>query len=185
MAGIITKKGDYTNVNIKNLNATHSMVATVNSARDITTQYGESTLFNLYVHRVLDAEGELYDQIDVEAGMFIGHNTKYTQELLSFLNDNVGNTVVVKLERIEPRTYNIPNKAGGTTEKMVYTPVYSMRIAEDVKAAQSSEKDSLPMPKGVFVQLAKASGIEYDGVLSVQGKDYKVSDYVSKDEYSG
>lgn len=185
--GIIVKKGEYNNVNLKNLNPTHSVIVTVKGSRDITTSYGESTLLNLYVHRVVDAEGEVYEQVDVDAGLFINQKTKYTQELLEFLNDNVNNTVRIKLDRIEPRTYNIPNKTGGTSEKVVYTPVYitSLASSEPTGSVEQALEKKLPMPKGVFVQLAKSTGVPFEGEMNVQGKSYKVSEFVTRDEYDG
>lgn len=188
MAGIVVKKGEYENLNLKNLNPKHSVVLTVKSNRDFENKYGESTLFNFFVHRVLDEEGAVYEEVDKDASTFINHKTKYTQDLLEFFRDNEDNTVMVTLDRIEPRVYNVPNKSGGTMEKTVYTPVYTMQLldtTETPKAESSDSTPSLPMPKGVFIQLAKSTGVEHDGVMNVQGKDYKVSDYVTQDEYSG
>lgn len=184
---IVVKKGEYLNVNLKNLNPKHTLVATVKGTKEFTTKFGDSTLVNFYVHRVLDEEGQVYEQVDKDAGMFISNTTKYTKELLSFLVDNVNSTVSITLDRIEPRTYSIPSKTGGMMDKVVYTPIYVTTVigSAPAQAAPAPEgKPALPMPKGVFVQLAKASGVAFDGVMNVQGKEYKVSDYVTQDEFS-
>ena len=180
---VIVQKGEYKNLNLKNMNPGHSIVVTVNGITDIDNNYGESKLFHMTCHRVLDQDSNVYEELnDAEAGVFLNLKTKYTQELLAFLQQNEGQRVIITLDRIVSKEYEIKGK--GKVQR--YVPEYSFRMDSQAttKAPEgASTSQSLPVDKTVFIYLAREKKIPFDGVFELNGGSYKVSDFVSREEY--